>query len=53
MLCDVYFHQLPGAARNQKLVEQIFYSRFQPFLFILNLFQWFYIGNQQKTSAKY
>ena len=27
-----------------------FFSRFQPFLFILNFFQWFHGWNQQKTS---
>ena len=33
----VYFNQLLGAACTQKLVEPLF-SRFQPSLFILNLF---------------
>ena len=32
----VYFDQLSGAVRTQKLVELLFFSRFQPFLFILN-----------------
>ena len=45
----VYFDQLWGAARTQKLVKTsvsavfqpflFFFSRFQPFLLILNLFQ--------------
>ena len=39
--CVVYFDQL---------VELLFCSRFQPFLFFLNLFQWFHAWNKQKTS---
>ena len=35
----VYFDQLLGAARTQKLVKILFFRRFQPFLFISNLFQ--------------
>ena len=35
----VYFDQLSGAERTRKLVEILFFSRFQPFWFILNLFQ--------------
>ena len=45
----MYFDQLSGAARTRKLVA-IFLSRFQPLLFILDLFQWFHIWNQEKTS---
>ena len=38
----VYFDQLSGACNTWKLVELLFFSRFQPFLFIiLNLFHWF------------
>ena len=33
----VYFDQLLGAAHTQKLVELLFISHFQPFLFILTL----------------
>ena len=32
-VCVVYFDQLSGAARTQKLVELVFFSRYQPFLF--------------------
>ena len=46
----VYFNQLKGAACTWKLVETLIFSRFQPFLFILNLFQWFHAWNQQKMS---
>ena len=46
----VYFDQHLGAARTQKLVETFFSAIFQPFLFILKLFQWFHGWNQQKTS---
>ena len=38
----VYFSQLSGAARTQRQVEILFLSHFQPFLFIINLFQWFH-----------
>ena len=38
----VYFNQLLGAARTQMLVELLFFSRFQPFLFISNLFQYIF-----------
>ena len=48
----VYFDQLLGAVRTQKLVELIFFSGFQGFLFISNLFLWFHARNQQKTSEK-
>ena len=34
----VYFDQLLGAARTLKLVEILYFSRFQPFLFISNIF---------------
>ena len=34
------------------LVELIFFSHFQPFFFISNLFQCFHGWNQQKTSEK-
>ena len=44
----MYFDQLLGAARTQKLVELLFSAIFNLFLFISNLFQWF----QQKTSEK-
>ena len=37
LMAVVYFDQLSGAAR--KLVETLFFSRFQPFLLILKLFQ--------------
>ena len=37
--CVVYFDQLLGAARTQKLVETFFSAVFQPFLFISKLFQ--------------
>ena len=39
LLCVVYF-------------DQLFFSHFQPFLFISNLFQWFHTWNQQKMSEK-
>ena len=48
----VYFDQLLGAARTQKLVETFFQTCFLPFLFISNLFRWFHTWNQQKTSEK-
>ena len=35
----VYFDQLLGAARTQRLVETFFSAIFQPFLFISELFQ--------------
>ena len=35
ILCVVYFDQLLGAERTQKLVKLLFFSGFQPFLFIL------------------
>ena len=38
-LTVVYFDQLLGAVRTLKLVELLSFSRFQPILFILNLFQ--------------
>ena len=49
-LIVVYFDQLSGAARTRKPVKLLFFSRFQPFLFVLNLFQWFHASNQQITS---
>ena len=39
LLYVVYFDLLSGAALTRKLVELLFFSRFQPFLFISNLFQ--------------
>ena len=51
----VYFSQLLGAARTQKLVKLLFFSRFQPFLFISNLFQYKLAEkdwNQSKTDKK-
>ena len=45
-----YFEQLLGAARTQKLVELLFFSGFQAFLFILNFFQWFHGWNQNTTT---
>ena len=36
--------------RATKSWSNYFFSRFQTFLFILNLFQWFHGWNQQKTS---
>ena len=33
----LYFDQILGACSTQKLAELLFFSRFQPFLFILNL----------------
>ena len=50
-LCVVYFDQLLGAARTQKLVKH-FFSCFQPFLFISNIFRQFRACNQQKTPEK-
>ena len=47
---DVYFNHLSGACSIRKLVKLLFFSRFQPFLLILDLFQWFLGWNQQKTS---
>ena len=35
----VYFDQLSGAARTQKLIKTFFSAVFQPFLFISKLFQ--------------
>ena len=46
----VYFDQISSVAGTQKLVELLFFSRFQAFLFILNLFLWFQGWNPQKTS---
>ena len=40
-LIVVYFDQLSGAARTRNLVETLFFSRFQPFLFISRHFQFF------------
>ena len=34
--CVVYFNQFLGAARTQKLVELLFFTRIQTFLFISN-----------------
>ena len=48
----VYFDELLGALCTQMRVELLFFSRFEPFLFISNLFQWFQAWNQQKTSEK-
>ena len=40
-LCVVYFDQLLGAARTQKLAEILVKGRFQPFLLIFKRFQCF------------
>ena len=45
----VYFEQILGAVRTQKLVEILFFSRFQPFLFFLNIVQWISVWNHWKT----
>ena len=45
----VYFNQLSSAVRTQKLVEILFFSRFQPFLFFLNIVQWISVWNHWKT----
>ena len=37
-LIVVYFDQFLGAARTRKLVETLFFSRFQPFIFNLTFF---------------
>ena len=47
----VYFDQLLGAARTQKLVETLFSAVFNLFLLISNLFQWFHGWNHCKTSG--
>ena len=47
----VYFDQLLSAARTQKLVELLFFSCFQPYLFISNLFQWFHAWKHKKTCS--
>ena len=47
----VYFNQLSGAEHAWKLAE-ILFCFFQPFLLILNVVQWFFIWNQEKTSEK-
>ena len=52
LLFVVYFDQFLGAAYTQKLVKTLFSAAFQPFLFILKLFQRFHAWNQQKTSEK-
>ena len=52
LMCVVYFNQLLGVARTQKLVETFFSAVFQKLMFISNLLQWFYAWNQQKTSEK-
>ena len=41
----VYFDQLSGAAHIGKLVEILFFSCFQPFLFLLKIFSVFKIVN--------
>ena len=41
-----------GCCRHPKTGWNTFFSHFQPFLFISNLFQWFHTWNQQKTSEK-
>ena len=46
----VYFEQLLGAVHTQKLVKLLFFSCFQPFLLIFNLFQWFHGGNQHAVT---
>ena len=46
----VYFDQLLGAARTQKLVETFFSAVFQPFLFISKLFSYFTAEIHKKTS---
>ena len=42
----VYF----GCWAHPKAGWNTFFSRFQPFFFISNLFQWFQVWNEQKTS---
>ena len=44
----VYFDQFLSAARTPKLVELLFFSCFQPYLFISNLFQWFHAWKHKK-----
>ena len=46
----MYFDQLLGAARTEELVALLFFSRFQPFLFISKLFQWFQAWNVWKWT---
>ena len=41
-----------GCCAQPKAGRTTFFSRFQPFLFMSNLFQWFHGWNQQKTSGK-
>ena len=41
-----------GCCAHPKAGRNTFFSRFQPFLFILNLFQWFHGWNQQKNVWK-
>ena len=37
-VCVVYFDQFSGAARTRKLVELVFFSRYQPFFVLLKPF---------------
>ena len=39
-----------GCHVHSKAGQTTFFSRFQPFLLISNLFQWFHVWNQEKTS---
>ena len=48
----VYFDQLLGAVGTQKLVEILFFRRFQPFFFFLNIIQWISVWNQEKNLKK-
>ena len=49
-LSVVFFNQLSGACSTWKMVKILFFSCFQPFLFIFILFRWFHAWNQQKVS---
>ena len=51
ILNKLYFDQLLGAARTQKLVKIFFSASFQPFLFISNLFQWFHSWKRTKKRV--
>ena len=48
----VYFDQLSGVVLYQNLVE-LFFHCFQHFLFILNIFQWFFVWNKAKYAYLY
>ena len=49
-ICCCVFRPAFECCAHPKACQTTFFSRFQPFLFFQNLFQWFHGWNQQKTS---